>query len=93
MQELRRKVVGQPNQFWPKWMLGESLAIQGRDSEAVTSINSALSVPPARDAQGKILPQQQTMRQEALETLATIYERNGQAPRAAEARRKATSLR
>jgi tetratricopeptide (TPR) repeat protein len=93
MHELRRKVAGQPDQFWPKWMLGETMAIQGRDSEAVTSLNSALALPVPRDPSGKIPPQFLAMRREALQTLAAIYERNGQVQRAEEARRQASEIR
>jgi hypothetical protein len=83
MHEIRRKIVGQPGQYWPLWMLGESMALQKRDSEAVTLINSALALPVPRDASGQMPVAMRAMRLQALETLATVYERNNQAERAA----------
>jgi spermidine synthase len=88
MDELRRKITGQPNQIWPRWKLGESLAIQGRDSEAVTVLNEALRIPMGVGADGTVPPQLLEMRQKAGETLAQLFERNNQPERAARVRQQ-----
>ncbi|RMH27385.1 MAG: hypothetical protein D6691_06170 [Candidatus Hydrogenedentota bacterium] len=87
-EELRRKVLGQPDNLWARYMYGRLLALQRRDSEAVSVLNDLVkdcrNNPPAGPAV--------TFYQKALEELASLYERHGRQDRAESLRQEAKQL-
>lgn len=90
--EVRRKAKGQPGLagLWAQVMLGELMALQKRDAEAVTELNAAISyawpaTPEERQAAAGL-------KKQALLTVAEIYQRTGRTDRAEQARRQAEAL-
>ncbi len=73
--ELRRKVRGQPANSWARWMLGEVLAMQGRDGEAIAEFNSFVEYVEARPAARE--PATMHFVRLSLERLAELYAKAG----------------
>ena len=79
--ELRRKIKGQPNNWWARWMLGEAMALQHRDGEAVTTLDEFIAM------QGDIrLEPFRGAKVSALKTLMSIYDRLKKPEKSAEYR-------
>jgi spermidine synthase len=88
-EELRRRVRGQPLDAWGRFHLAHLMAMQQRDSEAVTLFNDFLRVAAAPESTGA----DADMVRRAREELANIYERNGQPDRAEQQRRLAAQVK
>ena len=90
--EVRRKANGQPGlaRLWAQVMLGELMAMQNRDAEAVTELNTAINYMwPATPEEQRAAA---ALKKQALMTVAEIYQRTGRTERAEQARRQAEAL-
>lgn len=90
--EIRRKIKQPGNGgLWAEVMYGELMALQGRDAEAVTVLNSALRrpLPPDPAMRSKAVP----LRRAALQTLSGIFERAGHTEKARATAQAAESLK
>lgn len=86
-EELRRKVVGQPENLWAKVTLGDVMLIQGRESEAATAFHDTIRKIEERPD----LPQAEVFYRHASQRLAELYQRRGKKEESERYRKKAVA--
>lgn len=89
-EELQRKVRGQPGSLWSRLMLGNALAMQGRDSEAAGVLNGLVEYAKSGARTAPADGKDYTF--SALTQLARLYERTGRKAAATEYQQQADAL-